>query len=580
MTPTMPSGVRSLRSALEAHTDSISTSAQMALEGLTSHGGTDLQVRDVSRIYESALAAYKLVHEQLTVEYFETVQSGSEELQRIRHDLRNSLQNTLLRGQIITEERDILPESVTTEVDSILRHARACVEAVNLNRDQSPSDVVLHSVVTAPDSLTTVLDDASLTVAGAKILIADDNADSRETLGRFLEREGHTVAGAATGREALKCLDDDDFDLLLLDLVMPEMNGFEVLESLQQRGVLQHLPVILISGLDSEANAVRGIELGAEDFLSRPVDLKLLRARVSSAIEKLRLREKTLASYFTPQLARYLLRHPEELTEGRRAEVSILFCDIVGFSRVSERLGAEQSIRWVGDVLTSMSSCIMEEEGVLVDYTGDQVMAMWGAPSEQKDHADRACRCAIAMRGALPDLCSRWFEMVGEPTDVSIGVNSGEAFVGNIGTPQKFKFGALGNTVNLASRVQSATKYVRSRVLITAATRDRIAGDFPLRRIGKVRVNNIVEPVDLHEIGASASARDGKEGVAKLREDYEKALNCFEATDFRAASAILGNVILAFPDDGPSLLLMSRVVDEILRNDAEGFDAVWTLSGK
>ena len=578
MSPALSSGVRLLRGALEAHADAISSSAQMALEALVSHGGTELQRRDLTRIYESAISAYKLVHDQLTIEHFAKVDSEREELQRIRHDLRNILQNTLLRSQMILDEEDALPEMVVTEIDVILRHARSCVEAVNANREDADRDVIPHLKLPSSETPTPELGRDSVPVAGAKILIADDNADSRETLGRFLKREGHTVADATTGKEAMELLDESDFDLLLLDLVMPEMNGFEVLEALQKKGVLQHLPVILISGLDSEANAVRGIELGAEDFLPRPIDLKLLRARVSSAIERLRLREKTLASYFTPELARYLLRHPEELTEGRRAEVSILFCDIVGFSRVSERLGAEGSIRWVGDVLTAMSRCIMDEEGVLVDYTGDQVMAMWGAPGDQKEHADHACRCAIAMRAALPELNERWQEVIGEPTDVSIGVNSGEAFVGNIGTPQKFKFGALGNTVNLASRVQSATKYVRSRVLITAETRDQSKGDYHFRRIGKVRVNNIEEPVDLHELGPSAGAENHR--LATLRKDYEKALVRFEATDFRAASALLGNVLLSFPDDGPSLLLMSRVVQEMLRNDSANFDAVWTLTGK
>ena len=214
-----------------------------------------------------------------------------------------------------------------------------------------------------------------------------------------------------------------------------------------------------------------------------------------------------------------------------------------------------------------------------IHFDGDELMAMWGAPSNQPDHADRACRCALAMRAALPDLNETWQDIIGEPTDVSIGVNSGDALVGNIGTPQKFKFGALGNTVNLASRVQSATKYVRCRTLITGRTRNIIKAEgYHLRRLGKVRVNNIEEPVELHELGQEDP--DDENNLATLRADYETAQKHFENADFRAASAVLGNVLLTFPDDGPSLLLMSRVVEQMLREDSANFDAVWTLAGK
>jgi adenylate cyclase len=164
-----------------------------------------------------------------------------------------------------------------------------------------------------------------------------------------------------------------------------------------------------------------------------------------------------LEQFFGPDLARRLVREPG-LLEGREAIVTLLFCDVRGFSRVSEKLSPAESLRWMNDVMSELSSCVLDEGGVLVDYVGDELLAMWGAPEDQPDQAERAARAALAMLAALPALDGRWQEAVGGPTEVGIGVNTGPAQVGNTGSTFKFKYGALGNTVNLGSRVQGLTK--------------------------------------------------------------------------------------------------------------------------
>lgn len=576
MTTPLPQAAVTLRAALEERADSMSSAAQMALSFLTEQGTLETAHRDLIRVQESALAVYRTVHEQLTVKHFTAVgKPPHEEMQRIRHDLRSMLQNVLLRCEMVAEDT-ALPQPLHEELSNIREHARACVAAINTSRDAEPAEDVTPHLLGAIEEIPPSVDaPVPADSASAHILVADDSANSREMLGRFLTRLGHTVMHATTGREAVTCAQAEEFDLILLDLVMPELNGFQVLDALRALGLLNHTPVILISGMDTEANAIRGIELGAEDFLPRPVDLKLLRARVNAVLERQRLRERELGQYFTPKLARHLLRHPEVLAAGRRAEVTVLFCDIVGFSRVSEKLGPEETIRWVGAVLTAMSACVMAEDGVLVDYTGDQIMALWGAPHPQEDHANRACRCAAGMLDALPALDECWREVVGQNTEVTIGINTGEAFVGNIGTPQKFKFGALGNTVNLASRVQSATKYVRARAIFTGSTKARLQDPVPSRRLGKVRVNNIAAPVELHELRAADD-----HSMQELTVSYESALASYERRELHATSALLGRMLVEFPQDGPSLLLMSRAVQEMLRNDSTAFDPVWTLPGK
>src|SRR5262249_33266953 len=160
------------------------------------------------------------------------------------------------------------------------------------------------------------------------------------------------------------------------------------------------------------------------------------------------------------------------------------------------KLTPARTIEWINDVLEVMSQCVLAEKGVLVDYVGDALMAMWGAPEEQPDHAARACRAALAMLDRVPALNARWEPLVGHPLGLGIGLNTGTAQVGNIGSQQKFKYGPLGNTVNLASRVQGATKFLKCNLLATQATQEKLGPDFSVRKLCTVRVVNIEKELD------------------------------------------------------------------------------------
>jgi adenylate cyclase len=277
--------------------------------------------------------------------------------------------------------------------------------------------------------------------------------------------------------------------------------------------------------------------------------------------------------FFTPELASQLAAEPD-LLRGRDAEVTLLFCDIRGFSRISERLGPAATGQWIESVLSALSDCIIAHKGVLVDYLGDELLAMWGSPLEQPDQAERACRSALDMWRALAALNAQWGPMLNEPIRIGIGINTGIARVGNTGSNRKFKYGPLGNAVNLASRVQGATKYLKAGILLTAATHGRRAGEFLTRRLCQVRVVNISEPVDLYEL-----VSDADPGSKTLCARYEAALDEFGRRNFRQAAKILGNVLDEHPDDGPSVVLLSRVVDQLV-NPSPAFDPVWDLPGK
>jgi adenylate cyclase len=311
-----------------------------------------------------------------------------------------------------------------------------------------------------------------------------------------------------------------------------------------------------------EAMLVEALAFGVSAGLAR---LEEEKAAVAAQVK--------FEQFFTPQLARQLAVEPD-LLRGRDAEVTLLFCDIRGFSRISERLSPAETLSWIGDVMEVLSDYVAAHAGVLVDYIGDELIAMWGAPQEQPEQATLACRAALDMLSGLRKINERWQKKLGEPVRVGIGINTGVAHVGNTGSQRKFKYGALGTVVNVASRVQGASKYLKTDLLITSATRNKLGNEFATRRLCSVNVVNIEQTLDLFEIRGLA----GKPASPAMSR-YEAALEAFEKEDFRQAANMLAAILAEWPDDGPSLLLLSRAVDNLL-HPKETFSPSWELPGK
>lgn len=322
-------------------------------------------------------------------------------------------------------------------------------------------------------------------------------------------------------------------------------------------------------GLSVEREITR-FEAMLIELLACSVASGLLRVKQEEALQAQRLRFEQFQSR---KLAEQLESQPDLLV-GREVEVSVLFVDIRRFSKISESLGAATTFEWINDVMSVLSECVAETDGIIVDFVGDEIMAMWGAPDHQPDHAVRACSAALKMFAQLPGINAKWKSVLSEPFAIGVGVNTGAARAGNIGSHRKFKYGPLGNTVNLASRVQGATKYLRCPCVISEATRLRLGPEWFARRLCDVRVVNITQPVPLFELTDGQSSN-----WTVLRDNYEAALLAFQQREFRKSAALLGDLLERFPDDGPSLVLMSRAVQSLLDN-SEHFDPVWNLSGK
>lgn len=277
--------------------------------------------------------------------------------------------------------------------------------------------------------------------------------------------------------------------------------------------------------------------------------------------------------FFTPELSRHLTASPDLLV-CKDTEVTMLFCDIRLFSSIGERMGPAQTMEWLSDVMGTMADRAAKYEGVLVDFIGDELMLMWGAPSDQPDHPSLACRAALDMARAVRDLDDKWRAKIGERTELGFGINTGVARVGNVGFERKFRYAPLGNAVNLASRVQGATKYLGAEVVVTEDTFARMKVDCLTRRLCAVRVVNIGKAVQLYQL-----CMDGTDQTRKLCQQYEEALKKFEASEFTNAAHIISDVLREHPTDRPSLLLLSRAVDQLVHG-SEAFDGVFELPGK
>ncbi len=322
--------------------------------------------------------------------------------------------------------------------------------------------------------------------------------------------------------------------------------------------------------LAAAAPKVTKVEAIVVELLARGVAVGLARMEQERAAIAARVQ---FEQFFTRELSQQLVREPN-LLDGRDAEVTLLFCDIRGFSRISEKLGPEGTVRWVSQVMETLSDCVLEHQGVLVDYIGDELMAMWGAPVPQEDHPRLACEAGLAMLNSLPGLNERWQPILGEPLSIGMGLNTGVARVGNTGSRHKLKYGPLGNTVNLASRVQGATKYLKCPLLMTQYTQSRLDDRFRTRKLCLARVVNINQPVDLYEL-----VTDSDPHWPDLKLKYEEALHEFTNIQFRPAARVLGNLLGEVHDDGPSLVLMKRAVNALV-DGPDKDHPIWDLPGK
>lgn len=332
----------------------------------------------------------------------------------------------------------------------------------------------------------------------ATVLVVDDDPFNRRLLVHALQREGHLTLEAGDGEEALRRLRDEEPDVMLLDIQMPVLDGYGVLAAMKDMPEVAATPVVVISGIEEQDAIVRCIEMGADDFLPKPADVAILRARVNAGLNKKRLHDlqrdhiRLVFSRFLPEaVVEQALSTDtvESLLAARRMDGTVMFTDLRKFTTFAEGHPVEQVIEVLNRYLAEVSDAVLDNGGTLVAYLGDGVMSVFGAPIEAGDHADRALDAALEIAGPRLESLNRWIEEQGmyRRFEIGVGLNAGPVMSGNVGSERRLEYAAIGDTTNTASRVESLTKELGVPLLLTQSVVDALQRERPgLRYIDEV----------------------------------------------------------------------------------------------
>ncbi len=369
---------------------------------------------------------------------------------------------------------------------------------------------------TLPDSEAELSVEATSSQRHGKILVVEDNAENRQLLTRVLRAQGHTVFAAETAAEAFEHLQRADIELILLDLILPDMNGFEILQQLKSNAELRAISVIMVSGQQEFDEAIRCIQAGAEDYLLKPVNQVLLNARIDASLERKSWRDReqqylaelaksrdfirqTFGRYTSEEIVDRLLEDPNGLDlGGRLQDVSILMSDISGFTSLCGRLTPQQVVQLLNNYLGTLSEVILAHQGTIDEFIGDAILAIFGAPFSNEDDAERATQCALAMQQAMAEVNRKNLQDGLPSIETSIAVHSGKVIAGNIGSERRSKFAIVGQPVNLAARIEEVAG--PAEVLISESTRSALQTVPALGRTRIIKAKGFRQPVTVHEL--------------------------------------------------------------------------------
>jgi adenylate cyclase len=349
----------------------------------------------------------------------------------------------------------------------------------------------------------------------ARILVVDDEPDLELLIvQRFRQqiREGRfDFTFADDGVNALAALEQDPaIDMLLCDINMPRMDGLTLLGRLQEQH--NHLATVIVSAYGDMANIRTAMNRGAFDFVTKPIDFADLETTIAKTLRNLEItrgyqqREQEaervraqLARYFSPSLVDTIITARDEIDLGAQwRDITSMFTDIAGFTTLVEGLAPDTMGPLVNDYLTGMTEIVFDHGGTLKNIIGDALIVMFGAPTDQPDHAERAVACALALDAYAETFRARWRERGLVIGVTRIGINSGPALVGNFGGGRFFDYTAYGDTLSVAARLEKANKQLGTRICVSDSVVQRIAG-FHGRRVGSVLLRGRSEAVLVHE---------------------------------------------------------------------------------
>lgn len=339
----------------------------------------------------------------------------------------------------------------------------------------------------------------------ARILVVDDIPANVELLEALLTADGYDISMAYTGEEALQRVAEDDPDLILLDVMMPGMNGFEVCNYLKNDEATQFIPIVLLTALDRMEDKVRGLEAGADDFLTKPFNRIELKARIRSLLrirslhndveQKRRLLFRLLNRYMSEEIVATILEDPEKRLKlgGEKREVAILFADIRGFTSFSEGTTAERVVEVLNECFHDITEVVFNHKGTFDKYVGDCILAFYGAPLSYGDDLERCLQTAIEMQRIFESISQRWTDPAMKALGLGIGINFGEVVVGNIGSERLMDYTVIGDHVNLAQRLEQIAQ--RGQIVISEEVYRRIGHKLRTSGMSTIAIKGKRDPV-------------------------------------------------------------------------------------
>ncbi|MFO0755824.1 MAG: adenylate/guanylate cyclase domain-containing protein [Byssovorax sp.] len=454
---------------------------------------------------------------------------GLDEQQLLRHELRTPINQILGYTRLLQHElRGLAPQTSLDDLEKIRGAAQKLFELIRAldgpagGSSGPPSMRRVPSVMIHKDALlgeqrreapaAAQPDDG----AGATILVVDDNEMNREILSRALRMNGYAVEVAAGGEEALAMLGDRPFDAVLLDVMMPGMNGLEVLREARKRFSVADLPIIMATARDRSEDIVEALHLGANDYVSKPLDFEVVAARLQIHLSLKRFKEeietmagdlerknrfiqKVFGRYLSDEVVAELLESPEGLRiGGEKRRVSILMSDLRGFTALTEAMPPEKVVHLLNNYLGTMAEIIARYGGTIDEFIGDAILAVFGAPQAADDDALRAAACALEMQLAM-DAVNAYNEREALPSlQMGIALHTGEVVVGNIGSEMRAKYGVVGSHVNLTARIESFT--VGGQILISESTRGDIGQEAEIGRTMSIDAKGFKERIVVHDL--------------------------------------------------------------------------------
>jgi adenylate cyclase len=492
------------------------------------------------------------------------------EKKSLRHELRTCVNQILGYSELVQEDLARAGQSRFIEdlkrVSSAARRLQSLVDQVpETETPLDPSSLHVPPPKWAPSGShpraeTTPSDRAAQGSAAARatVLVVDDDEGNRDVLGRVLQMKGYAVVLAASGPQALELVDSNPVDLVLLDIMMPDVSGLDVLKALRASHPRDALPVIMATAKDQPKDMVDALEMGANDYVTKPLDFAVVMARIEGQLslkramgeirrlnDELQRRNqfirRTFGRYLNDEVVASLLETPEGTRlGGEKRTVTLLMSDLRGFTAAADRLEPEQVVRLLNNYLGAMSEVITRFQGTIDEFIGDGILALFGAPLDREDDAARAAACAVAMQLAMAEV-NETNRGDGLPeVQMGVAVHTGEVIVGNIGSQTRAKYGVVGTNVNLTARIESFT--LPGQVLVSQSTVDSARETLVLGESRSFQAKGFKDPITAYELKGVHGPQDtllpeAEEEMRPLAREILVSFTVVDGTHVRQASA-------------------------------------------